>query len=173
MELGLTIPLQKHLNIQQPDYGGLIDLFYCWELHIIRFQKKNLLVAVNASNRFCVLMSGMMVKDWKNIIKRTEEAIRRGFDSEGYTKEQIEKYFAMAGDPVVTKTHGRKPVAGLNRAIERLLFIPTPAEEGLFQPLWGHEVNCDLCHAAGFDGCGYDEPWHFLQRDMRRTGIIE
>lgn len=172
MELGITIPLQKHLKAKQPDYGGVVDLFFCWELHMIRYQKKNLLIVVNASNRFCCIMAGMMAKDWKAIIQKTEEAIRRGFASEGYTAEQIEEYFTMAGASVVTKTHGRKPVAGLNRAIDRLYFIPVPAEEELFQNLWSHEVNCDLCHAAGFDDCGYDEPRRFLQKDMQRVGII-
>lgn len=172
MELGITIPLQKHLKIRQLNYGGITDLFFCWELHIIRFQKKNLLIVVNASNRFCCIMAGMMAKDWKFIVQRAEEAIRKGFASEGYTEEQIESYFAMAGSPAITKTHGRRPVAGLNRAIERLYYIPTPAEGQLYQNLWSHEVNCDLCHAAGFVGCGYDEPWRFLQRDMQRVGIL-
>ncbi len=172
MELGITIPLQKHLKIKELNYGGITDLFFCWELHIIRFQKKNLLIVVNASNRFCCIMAGMMAKDWKTIGQRAEEAIRSGFASEGYTEEQIDRHFAMAGDAVMTKTHGRRPVAGLNRAVERLFYIPTPAEEQLYQNLWSLEVNRDLCHAAGFIGCDYDYPWRFLQRDMQRVGIL-
>lgn len=52
MQLGLTIPLQKHLKLKSLPYGEPIDLFFCWELHIIRFQGKNALAAVNANNRF-------------------------------------------------------------------------------------------------------------------------
>ena len=172
MELGITIPLQKHLKIKELNYGGITDLFFCWELHIIRFEKKNLLIVVNASNRFCCIMAGMMAKDWKIIAQRAEEAIRMGFAREGYTEEQIDQYFAMAGAFVMTKTHGRRPVAGLNRAIEGLYYVPTPAEEQLYQNFWNHEVNLDLCHAAGVTGCGYDNPWSFLKRDMQRVGIL-
>lgn len=38
MQLGITIPLQKHLKIKTLPYGEQSDLFYCWELHIIRLQ---------------------------------------------------------------------------------------------------------------------------------------
>lgn len=46
MQLGITIPLQKHLKIKTLPYGEQSDLFYCWELHIIRLQGKNTLAAV-------------------------------------------------------------------------------------------------------------------------------
>lgn len=36
--------------------------------------------------------------------------------SEGYTKQQIEAYFNLAGEPSLTKTHGRKPVDRMNKA---------------------------------------------------------
>ena len=40
MQLGITIPLQKYLKVKQPPYGEPIDLFFCWELHVIRFMGK-------------------------------------------------------------------------------------------------------------------------------------
>lgn len=59
MQLGITIPLQKHLKIKTLPYGEGADLFYCWELHMIRLQGKNTLAAVNASNRFAIVLWGM------------------------------------------------------------------------------------------------------------------
>ena len=55
MELGITIPLQKHLNIRNLEYGTEQKLFYCWEVHRIRLQAEDTLVAVNASNRAAVV----------------------------------------------------------------------------------------------------------------------
>lgn len=46
MQFGITIPLQKHLKIKTLPYGEQADLFYCWELHTIRLQGKNMLAAV-------------------------------------------------------------------------------------------------------------------------------
>ena len=35
----------------------------------------------------------------------------------GYSLEQIEQYFKMAGEITVTKTHGKKSVGGINRMV--------------------------------------------------------
>ena len=35
----------------------------------------------------------------------------------GYSEEQIAQYFKISGDMIVTKTHGKKSVGGLNRMV--------------------------------------------------------
>ncbi len=35
----------------------------------------------------------------------------------GYSEEQIAQYFKMSGDMIVTKTHGKKSVGGINRMV--------------------------------------------------------
>ncbi len=35
----------------------------------------------------------------------------------GYLEDQIEQYFRMSGDTIVTKTHGKKSVGGINRMV--------------------------------------------------------
>ncbi|RDY31670.1 DUF6933 domain-containing protein [Lachnotalea glycerini] len=171
MQLGLTISLQKHLKLKSPSYGKPTDLFFCWELHIIRFQGKNAFAAVNANNRFLVLMVGMKVADWKLLQKRFEEAVTAGFLSEGYTKEQIDAYFSLADEPVFTKTHGRKPVGGMNKAIDYLYYLPEPIDpEHLYQEFHCRFLNRDICSPIGFEDYGY--PVEFLEVDMNRIGII-
>lgn len=172
MQLGITIPLQKHLKIKSPSYGEPTDLFFCWELHIIRFQGKNSLAAVNANNRFLVLMVGMKAADWKLLSKRFEEAVTMGLLSEGYTKEQIDAYFNLAGEPIFTKTHGRKPVGGMNKAIDYLYYLPEPIDlEQLYQEFHCRFLNRDICSPIGFEDYGY--PVEFLEADMKRIGIIK
>lgn len=171
MQLGLTIPLQKHLKIKSLSYGEPTDLFYCWELHIIRFQGKNTLVAVNANNRFLVLMAGMKAADWKSLSTRFEEAVTAGLFSEGYTKDQVDSYFDLAGESIFTKTHGRKPVGGMNKAIDYLYYMPEPIEpDHLYQEFHCRFLNRDICSPIGFEGYGY--PVEFLEADMKRIGII-
>lgn len=51
MEIGLTALIQKRVK----DKLSVIvekDLFFCWETQIIRFNNRNVLLIVNASNRF-------------------------------------------------------------------------------------------------------------------------
>lgn len=50
-------------------------------------------------------------------------------------------------------------------------FLPMVMDSGeLYQVPHCHEVNRDLCHAAGF--ADYGLPVEFLDADMKRTGII-
>lgn len=171
MQLGITIPLQKHLKLKSNTYGEPIDLFFCWELHKIRYQGKNSLIIINANNRFGILLWGMKAADWKQLDVRVEEGIRLAMESEGYTAEQIEAYFNLAGKSVLTKTHGRKPVAGLNRAVEYLMYLPDPVNpEEQYQQLHSHVINRDICKPIGFERYGY--PVEFLEEDMRRVGVL-
>ena len=75
MQLGITIPLQKFLKWKPPVYGEPENLFFCWDLHVIRFHGENTLMAVNASNAFTVILWKMEWADWENLEQRTLEAV--------------------------------------------------------------------------------------------------
>lgn len=113
----------------------------------------------------------MKAPQWKTLEEVLRNGIRQGFLSEGYTQQQVNAYFEQAGEVSLTKTHGRSPVATLNKMIEYLGFLPIVMDSGeLYQVSHCHEVNRDLCHAAGF--ADYGLPVEFLEADMKRTGII-
>jgi hypothetical protein len=136
--------------------------------------KPSTLVAVNASNRYALVFMGMKAASWKHIPEIVVDGMTQALMLDGYTSEQIETYLAAAGEPELTKTHGRKPVAGLNRAIDMLYWInESYYENQLFQPHISRILNKDLCHAAGFEGRDYGYPWEFFREDMERTGIVE
>lgn len=104
MQLGITIPLQKFLKWKPPVYGEPENLFFCWDLHVIRFHGENTLMAVNASNAFTVILWKMEWADWENLEQRTLEAIRKGLLAAGYGEETAEAYFQAAGSASFTKT---------------------------------------------------------------------
>lgn len=80
-------------------------------------------------------------------------------------------YFEQAGEVSFTKTHGRSPVAILNKMIEYLGFLPMVMDSReLYQVPHCHEVNRELCHAARF--ADYRLSIEFLEADMKRTGVI-
>lgn len=171
MQLGITIPLQKYLNLPKQSYGEPEDLFFCWEIHRILYQGRDMMIAVNANNRFGVALAGITVSDWKRLPELVEEAVEKGMCDEGYSSEQIDAYFNIAGPAMLTKTHGRKSVAGLNRAIDYLYHIPgTVTEQQRLQVLHCRQMNRDICSPSGFDV--YGEPQEFFRKDMVRIGII-
>ncbi len=68
---------------------------------------------------------------------------------------RAEAYLHRAGGVALTRTHGRREVAFLNRAWEDVLALDLcldPASQA--QPLLDHAVNTRPSRCAGFDGLG-------------------
>ncbi|MCL2806869.1 MAG: hypothetical protein FWD27_01685 [Coriobacteriia bacterium] len=174
MQLGLPIPFQKFLKLKQPPYGEPIDLIFCWGVHRVTGIGSSTLIAVNASSRYSLVFAGMKAASWKHIDELVISGIKQAMEGDGYTAEQIETYLAAAGPPEFTKTHGRSPVACMNKAIETLGYMEKWLDESqLFQPDITWRLNEDFCHATGFPDESYGNPWKYLFRDLRRLGICE
>lgn len=89
MQLGITIPLHKYLNLPKQSYGEPEDLFFCWEIHRLLYHGRNMMIAVNANNRFGVALADITVCDWKRLPELVEEAVEEGIYDEGYSRERI------------------------------------------------------------------------------------
>ena len=173
MQLGLTIPLQKFLKMPKLPYGEPVDLLFCWELHRVPDLGRGTLIAVNASNRFALVFTGMKAANWRQLKEIFTDGITLGLAFEGYLPDQIETYLAAAGTMEFTKTHGRKPVAGLNRAVDLLhLFSDYMSEYDFYQPAASRRLNEDLCHAAGFESRGYGYPRNWVLQVVGGSGGI-
>ena len=180
MQLGLTIPLQKFLKVPKPSYGEPRDLFFCWELHKVPDVRRSTFIAVNASNRFAMVFSGMTAAKWKRLDEVVLKYLPLAMGLEGYTEEQVAAYLKMAGPPEFTKTHGRRAVASLNRAVEMLWWCQDMiVDYEFYQQALTDCLNTELSNAAGFDGEGYkgachdqySEPHERFREDMARVGI--
>ena len=82
-------------------------------------------------------------------------------------REHLLEGLEQAGGIRVTKTHGRRSVAGLNQMDNCLWKIPALVKKGqLFQPVHCHEVNRERCRMAGYEG--YQYPVQCFKADMER-----
>ena len=71
----------------------------------------------------------------------------------GFTSEQINIYLQAAGDAQLTRTHGRREVAFLNRAWEDVLSLDTCLDAAsAAQPMLDWAVNARPSRCVGFDG---------------------
>ena len=81
--------------------------------------------------------------------------MRSGLLDAGLPEQVIKDYFRAAGAPELTRTHGRRAVAFLNRAWDDVLAldytVDTAAQR---QPLLEQAVNGIPCRCAGFEGRG-------------------
>lgn len=152
MQLGYTIPLQRYLKMKPPPYGIPYDLRLCWEFHVLTMNGRASLVAVHASSRYAMLLYGLSKSDWMELPELFATELRRCFVEEGFTTASIERYFALASDPEITRTHGRRPVAFLNRAVDDLYALPVQMDESsLRQPQVSLFLNDLTCRAAGHE----------------------
>lgn len=115
MQLGLTIPLQRHLKLKNLSYGEPLDRQYCWDLHIITLQGRPSLLAVHCATRYTFTLFDLSVVQWGTLQDAFFQGPRPSCDAMGISAQTTEHYIHTAGESALTKTHGRREVAFLNR----------------------------------------------------------
>lgn len=153
MELGLTIPLQKHLNRTAPPYGGEADSRFCWDLHVISLRGRSSLLAVHSYSRYTFVLFNLNSLEWAALEDVFLSGLRGSLSAAGSSENVIQSYLHSAGACRFTKTHGRREVAFLNRAWEDVLALDWCLDEtSQEQLLLDHAVNATPSRCAGFEG---------------------
>lgn len=166
MELGLTFPLQRRLRRAVP-YGRASSRLFCWDLHCISLQGRDSLLLVHSSSRYTVLVWDLSSADWSSLPELAVEHIRLGLLDSGISRETADRYLARCGSPELTRTHGRREVAFLNRAWEDAAALDwTLDKTSRHQSLLAHAVNTRLCRCAGHPD--RSTALEFLHRDLAR-----
>ena len=155
MELGLTFPLQRFLKRKPPAYGAQPDRRFCWDLHVIDLRGRRCLLAVHCHSRYTFVRYDVAPLQWADLPGLFRNGLLDSLTAAGFSQAQAEAYLRQAGDVVLTRTHGRREVAFLNRAWEDVLALDLcldPSSQG--QPLLDHAVNTRSSRCAGFEGLG-------------------
>lgn len=155
MELGLTFPLQRFLKIKAPDYGTQPDRRFCWDLHVIDLRGRKCLLAVHCHSRYAFVRYDVTPFQWANIPALFRIGLADSLTAAGFPAARIEEYLGQAGEPHVTRTHGRREVAFLNRAWEDVLALDLCLDTSRqAQPLLDYSVNVRPSRCVGFEGLG-------------------
>lgn len=153
-ELGLTIPLQRHLKIRTLPYGQELDRRFCWDLHVIPLRGQPSLLAVHCHTRYTFVLYDLNRWEWENLPDVFLNGLRRSLSDAGFSTETAE---ILCGSevPSFTKTHGRREVAFLNRAWEDVVAAELTLDVNCqSQPLLDQIVNAKPSRCAGFEGLG-------------------
>ena len=154
IELGLTIPLQRHLHIKALPYSQEADRRFCWDLHIIPLRGQPSLLAVHCHTRYTFVLYDLNRLEWECLPDVFLDGLRLSLSAAGFPEETSEK---LCGSelPLFTRTHGRREVAFLNRAWEDVmaaeLALDTTAQS---QPLLDQLVNAKPSRCVGAEGLG-------------------
>ena len=155
MELGLTVPLRRVVKIKPPACGIEPDRRFCWDLHVIGLRGYPCLLAVHCHSRYTFVRCDVPPLQWADVAGLFQEGLFESFTAAGFSREQVAGYLQRAGTIGLTRTHGRREVAFLNRAWEDVLALDLcldPSHQK--QPLLDHAVNTRPCRCAGFPGLG-------------------
>ena len=152
MQLGLTWPLQRLLKRSVP-YGDPIDRGLCWDAHCITLHGRSSLLLVHCASRYTCVRYDLSPMDWSHLEELVLEEIKQGLLETGTPEAQVTAYLREAGEIQLTRTHGRREVAFLNRAWEDVLSADLLVDQSSHrQPMLNHAVNDRLCRCAGEDG---------------------
>ena len=155
MELGLTFPLQRFLKRRPPPYGTEPDRRFCWDLHVITLRGNPSLLAVHCHSRYGFVRYDVPPLQWAGLPALFREGLLDSLTAAGFSRELVTDYLNRAGTMDVTRTHGRREVAFLNRAWEDVLELDLCLDTSRqAQPLLDHAVNTRPSRCAGFEGLG-------------------
>ena len=155
MELGLTFPLQRFLKMKPPAYGTQPDRRLCWDLHVIDLRGRRCLLAVHCHSRYTFVRFDVTPFQWADLPGLFREGLFDSLTAAGFPQAQAEAYLRRAGDTEITRTHGRREVAFLNRAWEDVLALDLCLDvTSQAQPLLDHAVNTRPSRCVGFEGLG-------------------
>ena len=155
MELGLTFPLQRFLKAKTPACGTEPDRRLCWDLHVIDLRGCKCLLAVHCHSRYTFIRYDVSPLQWADIPGLFREGLLESLTAAAFSQKQMEGYLRHTETLEITRTHGRREVAFLNRAWEDVLALDLCLDtERPDQPLLDRAVNTRPSRCAGSDGLG-------------------
>lgn len=155
MELGLTFPLQRFLKMRTPPYGAEPNRRFCWDLHCIDLRGRKCLLAVHCHSRYAFVRFDVTPFQWADLPSLFRQGAQESLLAAGFSEREIERSGLFSKALCVTRTHGRREVAFLNRAWDDVLKFDLcldPSSQA--QPLLDHAVNSEPSRCAGIDGLG-------------------
>lgn len=156
IELGLTIPLQRHLKSKALPCAQEPDRRFCWDLHVIPLRGRPSLLAVHCFTRYTFVLYDLNRPEWERLSEVFPDGLSRSLSNAGFPVKATWLY--SFGTPLFTKTHGRREVAFLNRAWEDVMAAELALDtSNQSQPLLDQIVNAKPSRCAGYDGLGTAE----------------
>lgn len=86
MELGLTIPLQRHLGIKALPYGQEPNRRFCWDLHVISLRGRSSLLAVHCFTQYTFVLYDLDRLAWERLRDTFLDGLRHSLSTAGPEK---------------------------------------------------------------------------------------
>ena len=154
IELGLTIPLQRHLRVKTLLCSQEPDRRFCWDLHVISLRSRPSLLAVHCHSRYTFVLYDLNRLEWERLPDVFCEGLEHSLSAAGFPNGSA-NLLCCSGQPLFTKTHGRREVAFLNRAWDDVMAAELALDESTqSQPLLDQIVNAKPSRCVGYEAVG-------------------
>ena len=171
MEIGLTSRMRKQCKITKLPESTQENLFYSWDVNIDKYKNRNVLFIANANNRLGCIICSMKPSAYKNLTDYVTKWIRELLLLQGYTEIEVAEYMTKAGEPLLTKTHGKKAICAMNQAFPDVIWsdydIDGSEELQMQINIWINEI---LGKSAGYND-EYYHPCNTFMQDMENAGV--
>jgi hypothetical protein len=154
IELGLTIPLQRHLHLKALPYPQEQNRRFCWDIHVIPLRGRPSLLAVHCHTRYTFVLYDLNHLEWERLPDVFLDGLWLSLSAAGFPAE-VMKELCGSELPLFTRTHGRREVAFLNRAWEDVMSADLALDENSqSQPLLEQIINAKPSRSVGAEGLG-------------------
>lgn len=154
IDLGLTIPLQRHLHLKALPYPQEQNRRFCWDIHVIPLRGRPSLLAVHCHTRYTFVLYDLNHLEWERLPDVFLDGLWLSLSAAGFPAE-VMKELCGSELPLFTRTHGRREVAFLNRAWEDVMAAELALDESSqSQPLLEQIVDAKPSRCAGVEGLG-------------------
>lgn len=89
MEIGATKAVQERLKATKISEIKETSLVFCWDTHLAKIKRRNVLFIVNASNRYTIAMTDIEPRNWNYYTMYIRSVIHGVMQEMGYSEEQI------------------------------------------------------------------------------------
>lgn len=169
MEFGLTISTIERLKTNRIEVIKEDDYRFIWEVNYANICGKKVLIIVHVDTRYSIIYTDIKPFVWKNFCSFLTSAVELALRREGFSDEEVKKYFYLAGEASLTKTHGAKAAGGLKHLTNYLSYYEKRLVNGMFQPLITDYVNDELCNLSIHPEEKYFVPKEFFIKRIKET----
>jgi galactokinase len=107
MIIRCTNKLFQELTIENKDYSEETYELFSWHANIIRINRRKIVVLMNDSNRYAIVLYGLRKNNFKRFDSLVKKAIKEVFLLEDINPDVIDDYFEKAGEIKVNKNTSR------------------------------------------------------------------
>ena len=116
MIIRCTKDLRTQINPTIAEGPGDSHLVFSWHAKKMRMHGKNTILLVNDSNRYALVLYGLLAKDIRKLHEYLPTAIEEVFGAEAIRPDVVDAYLKQAGTVVYGTTGTRRQISRLNRA---------------------------------------------------------